>query len=118
MVIVNLLFSLGLFRTLAGGGAAIFVLKLFVLGIPGSRFRATELKIVIKTSRDHLSIQDLCRPSIEMSRISSRKKAVAERLCLLLRNIAPHKCHRGQIQTKIEDRRLRAKAGGQILRWA
>ena len=48
----------------------------FVSKIPGSRFRGKQLKIVVKTSGDHLLIQDSSRLSTEMSGILRRKTAV------------------------------------------
>ena len=49
---------------------------IFVLTIPGSRFRGKQFNLVFETSRDHLLLYDLSRLSMKTSGIVSRKTAV------------------------------------------
>ena len=57
---------------------AIVVLKMLVIKIRESRFEQRQFKIVFKTSRDHLLIQDPSGLSVNISGIVSRKTAVQD----------------------------------------
>ena len=54
-----------------------FILGMFVLKIPACRFRNEHIRIVSKTSGDHLPISDSSRLSIEMSGILNKGAAVS-----------------------------------------
>ena len=80
------------------GCTAAFFLDMFVLGIPGSRFRKRHFRIAFKTSTDHLLIQDSHRLSIDNSGIVTRKTAVETRGRRLATTASPRSASAGPMR--------------------